>query len=82
MTLTLSPDVEKALAEAAVEQGKTPDELAEEIFRERYMPPQEAPEQRRARIDALMGSMAHLGPSHLLEDRAEDRAREERRWQK
>lgn len=82
MTITLSPETGRALQEAAARQGTTPDELAQEILRVRFVAPQEAPEKRRARIQSLKGSMAHLGPSRLLEDRAEDRAREEKRWQK
>ena len=39
MTLTLSPEIEQALTEAAVETGKTPDELAEETLRARFMVP-------------------------------------------
>ena len=82
MTLTLSPEVERALTEEAVRQGTTPDEVAEEILKEKYLLSPETPEERRTRIHALRGSMAHLGPSRILEDRAEDRVREERRWQK
>jgi hypothetical protein len=85
MTITLSPETEKALREAAAQQGTTPDELAQKILRARFVASQEepeTPEQRRGRIQSLKGSMAHLGPSRLLEDRAEDRVREERRWQK
>ena len=35
MTLTLSPEIETALTEAAVRQGTTPDALAEEALRMR-----------------------------------------------
>lgn len=82
MTITLSPETEKVLREAAARQGTTPDELAEEAMKEKYGVPLETPEERRARIQAIKGSMAYLGPSRILEDRAEDRVREERRWQK
>ena len=73
------------LREAAGRQGAPPDELAEDTLRARFVAPQEkpgTPERRRERIQPVKGSMAHLGPSRLLEDRGEDRAREERRWQK
>ena len=73
MTLTLSPEVERALEQEAARRGTTPDELVEETLRAKLKTPQETTEERRARIQSLKGSMAHLGPSLLLEDRAEDR---------
>lgn len=79
MTLTLSPEVEQALEQEAARRGTTPDELAEETLRAKLVTAQETPDERRARVQSLKGSMAHLGPSRLLEDRAEDRAREGRR---
>ncbi len=82
MTITLSPEIERALTEEAARRGTTPDELADEALKDKYGAPQETPEERQARIHAIMGSMSHLGPSRILEDRAEDRVREERRRQK
>jgi hypothetical protein len=87
MTLTLNPEIERVLAEQAAKLGTTPDELAEQAVEEKYgnrqkSPIEETPDERRARIYALMGSMAHLGPSHIAEDRAEEIAREERRERK
>ena len=82
MTLTLSSEIEKALAVAAVNTGRKPEELAEETLREKYVPLAESAEDRRKRVYAIMGSMAHLGPSHIAEDRAEEIAREERRTRK
>lgn len=80
MTLTLSPEIERVLTKAAAEQGRTPEELTEQAVREKYVPvPIESPEERKARIYALMGSSSHLGPSRLIEDKAEEIAREERR---
>lgn len=80
MTLTLSPEIEKALTAAAARQGTTPDQIVTEMVKEKLVLPQvETPEERKARVYALMGSMAHLGPSHIAEDRAEEIAREERR---
>ncbi len=79
MTLTLSPEVEKALMAAALRQGTTPEQIVTEMVQEKLVQPQgqETPEERRVRIYALMGSMAHLGPSHIAEDHAEEVAWEE-----
>lgn len=82
MTITLSPEMERVLTKEAARLEKTPNELVEETLREYLSVRRESLDERRARIHALKGSMAHLGPSRLLEDRAEDRAREERNWQK
>ena len=78
MTLTLSPEIEKALTAAAVNTGRKPEELAEETLREKYVPLAESAEDRRRRVYALMGSSSHLGPSRIAEDRAEEIAREDR----
>ena len=53
-----------------------------EMVQEKFAVPKETPEERKARIYALVGSMAHLGPSHIAEDRAEEIVREERRERK
>ncbi len=82
MTLTLSPEIERVLTKAAAEQGRTPEELTEQAVREKYALPQESHEEKKARIQALMGSMAYLGPSRILEDRAEEVAREEQARQR
>ena len=82
MTLTLSPEIEKVLTTAAARQGITPDQSVTEMAQEKFVLREETPEERKARIYALMGSMAHLGPSHIAEDRAEEIAREERRERK
>ena len=82
MTLTLSPEIEKVLTAAAARQGTTPDQIVTEMVQEKFAVPQETPEERKARIYALMGSMAHLGPSRIAEDRAEEVAQEERRERK
>lgn len=79
MTLTLSPEIEKALTTAAARQGTTPEQIVTELVQEKLVLVKETPEERKARIYALIGSMAHLGPSHIAEDRAEEIAREERR---
>ena len=79
MTLTLSPEIEKALMVAAVNTGRKPEELAEETLRERYVLLAESAEDRRKRVYAIMGSSSHLGASRIAEDRAEEIAREDRR---
>lgn len=148
MTLTLSPEIERLLNRAAAEQGRTPEELAEEAVLEKFVRPQvvsefgplgqamqakmntpkpnplagltpeereerrqetlarirsgyfksrlssseefmarkaeekaleESHEEKKARIYALMGSSSHLGPSRLIQDKAEEIAREDRR---
>ena len=79
MTLTLSPEIEKALMTAAVNTGRKPEELAEETLREKYVSVAESAEDRRKRVYALMGSSSHLGSSRIAEERAEEIAREDRR---
>ena len=82
MTLTLSPEIEKALTAAAARQGTTPDQIVAEMVKENFvlLQAQETPEERKARIYAIMGSSSHLGPSRIAEDRAEEIAREDRRF--
>lgn len=123
MTITLIPEVEGAVCEAARRQGTTPDQVANETLKsllplapqepvpsedERAKSKQEALariqsgyyarrlsssedfearkkdeialQERRAQVRAARGSLAHLGPSRLMQDKAEERAREERRW--
>jgi hypothetical protein len=81
MTITLSPEIERALTEEAARRGTTPDKLAEQAVQEKYAILPESAEERHKRIFALMGSSSHLGPSQLIQDKAEEIAREERRWQ-
>ena len=81
MTLTLSPEIERLLNKAAQQQGRTPEELAEQTLREKYALPRESHEEKKARIQALRGSMAYLGPSHIAEERAGEIAGEEQAYQ-
>lgn len=81
MTLTLRPEFEQALSEEAMRRGTTPDKLAEQAVEEKYGRLLETPQERRERIHAMMGSSRHLGPSRILEDRAEEVEREERQRQ-
>ena len=59
-------------------QETTPDALVSDMVKEKLPVPQETREERKARIQAITGSMAYLGPSRILESRAEDRMREEK----
>lgn len=77
MTLTLSPEIEKALTVAAARQGITPEQIVTEMVKEKLVLVKETPGERQARIHALKGSSSHLGPSRLLEDHAEEIRREE-----
>lgn len=90
MTITLTPDIEQALTEEAQETGTTLEQLAVERLRAslalqnstKQVPGPTLEElsqmDRAARVQAIMGSSAHLGPSRLSEDRKEEREREER----
>ena len=114
MTLTLSPEIEKALTEAAIGSGKTPEELAEEALRMRFGIPVGhvglRGEELRAKVNAARGIFAskELSPEEKDQQRqealarirsgyfrntlssseafnarkAEEKALEERRWQK
>lgn len=89
MTITLTPDIEQALTEEAAATGKPPEQLAVERLRTSLAiqtPAKQIPGptlaelaamDRTARVMAIMGSSAHLGPSRLWEDREEELAREE-----
>lgn len=90
MTITLIPEVESAVCEAARRQGTTPDQVANETLKS-LLPPtpetlaSEDEERERRKQEALAriqsGYYARLlGPSRLMQDKAEERAREERRW--
>ena len=77
MTLTLSTEIENALTTAAARQGTTPDALVAEMVKESLPLTQEAYEEQKSRIQAITESMAHLGPSRLAGDNAEEIAQEE-----
>lgn len=94
MTITLTPEIEQAIDEAARKQDTTPEELVLKTLETRFAAPAQNIPQRmpgptaaelasmplKERVRAAMSSMAHLGPSRLLEERPEEIAREERRW--
>lgn len=86
MTLTLTPQIEQALDEAARLQGLPPEQVALETLASGLLPfasngnPLTAEEERKARIRAAKGCLAHLGPSKLMQEKAAEKAREERRW--
>ncbi len=92
MTSTLTPDIEQALAEEAKGTGTSPEQLAVERLRTSLAlrsPSQQLPGptseelalmDHASRVRAILGSMAYLGPSRLMEERPGEIAREERRW--
>jgi len=89
LTITLTPKTEQALREAAARRGVTPDQLIEESLQEGPLSAlredMNAEERERRRQEALAlvesGHFARLlGPSSLMQDKSEERAREERRW--
>ena len=75
MTLTLSPEIEKALTEAAVKTGRTPDELAEETLRLKFGVPvgHVGPrgEELRAQINAKTPAPKELTPEEAEQRRQE-----------
>jgi len=81
MTLTLSPEIEKALTAAAAKLGRTPDELAEETLRVRFGVPvgHVGPrgEELRAQVNAAKGmfAQAELSPEEKEKRRQEALAR-------
>lgn len=65
MTITLTPDIEQALAEEARETGKPPEELALDRLRTTLTQApsphgQSEVEERRARVRAARGKFAHV----------------------
>lgn len=93
MTITVTPEIERHLHEEARRLGKTPEQVAlERLGRGSEMPepppvratptPAELSAMSQAeRVYALMGSLAHLGPSRLMQDKEEEKRLEERRWE-
>ena len=77
MTLTLSPEIEKALTEAAAQSGRTPDELAEETLRVKFALPVgyvgPRGEELRAQVNAAKGMFA---PKELSPEEKETRRQE------
>ncbi len=86
MTLTLSPEIEKALTEAATQSGRTPDELAEETLRNRYLSPNHAAEQEadelQAKVKAARGMFSHIsgGSYEFMRNKVYEKLLEERHW--
>ena len=79
MTLTLSPEIEKALTEASIKTGRTPDELAEETLRFKFGIPvgHVGPrgEELRAQINAKTPAPKKLTPEEKEQRRQEALAR-------
>lgn len=85
MIITLRPEIEQALREAAARRNMTVDELVEERLQGIPVPellsePSKSAEQAalRARVKAARGSLAYLGPSTLMQTRQQERALEEK----
>ena len=57
MTLTLSPEIEKALTAAAARQGTTPEQIVTEMVQEKFVLPQET--LRRAQSTNLRAHGQH-----------------------
>ncbi len=76
MTITLTPDIESALTEAARLRGTTPEALALESLQATFVPPDEAPlsdEEFEALVNELDEAVAEAGgdkipplPDHAL----------------
>ena len=84
MTLTLSPEEREARRQEALARIRSGYYQSSLSSSEEFMArkaDEKALEDRRETIWALMGSSAHLGPSHISEDRAEEVAREEQAYQ-
>ncbi len=75
MTLTLSPEIEKALAEEAARQGTTPEQAADGILRARLAVPvgHVGPhgEQLRAQVNAVREVLVELSPEEKEQRRQE-----------
>ncbi len=75
MTLTLSPEIEKALTEAAARQGTTPDALAEQALRIRFGIPigHVGPrgEELQAQVNAAQALIPELSPEETERQRQE-----------
>jgi hypothetical protein len=74
VTITLTPDLERALAEAAQRQGTTPEMLAQEFLRERLMPAREPvpePVGSGTLADSLADFIGVLSSSEFVEGGAQ-----------
>ena len=86
MTITLSPETEKALREAAARQGTTPDKLAEEAVKEKstalLSDEQQEAEDLRARVKAARGMFSHIsgGSYAFAAAKVYEKLLEERHW--
>lgn len=86
MTITISPETEKALREAAARQGTTPDELAEAAIKEKSSAlsseEQEEADDLRARVKAARGMFSHIsgGSYEFIRNKVYEKLLEERHW--
>ena len=79
MTLTLSPEIEKALTEASVKTGRPPEELAEETLRIKFGVPVgfmgPRGEELRAQVNAVRPRLEKLSDEEKEQRRQEALAR-------
>jgi len=86
MTLTLSPEIEKVLTDAAAKQGRTPDELVEETLRTQYLSPNNASQHEAdelsAKVKAARGMFSHIsgGSYEFMRNKVYEKLLEERHW--
>ena len=74
MTLSLTPELERALAEAAQRQGTTPEVLAQEFLRERLLPadkPEADLEESGTLAEALADFIGVLSSSEFVDGGAQ-----------
>ena len=86
MTITLKPETERAIEEAARRRGVTPEQIVETAVSQDLAQddPQGVSLRRREAIAAAQGKFAHLPGSteEFMARKAEEKALEERRWQR
>ena len=86
MTITLSPETERTLREAAARQGTTPDALAEEAVMEKstalLSDEQQEAADLRARVKAARGMFSHIsgGSYEFMRNKVYEKLLEERHW--
>lgn len=86
MTLTLSPEIERALTEEAARQGTTPDEVTENALRMQLASTigreDRETEELRARVRAARGMFSHIsgGSYEFMRNKVYEKLLEERHW--
>lgn len=67
MIITLTPDLEQALAAEACKLGRTPEQVALDSLRERFLSPESAPSPRGEQATLAGFLHGHLGVLHSSE---------------